>query len=86
MTPNATPASKILVDTTKPEVKDKDLLKPASPRKSEDGKSTAGSDASYDIVSGATSRTPGSPKEEKKDVASTVASVKEEESDEEDWE
>lgn len=29
----------------------------------------ADSDASYDIVSGATSRAPGSPKEEKKDVA-----------------
>ncbi|TKX24752.1 BSD domain-containing protein [Elsinoe australis] len=48
-----------------------------SPRRSneEDKKSTADSDASYDIVSGATSKTPSSPKESKK-----------EESDEEDWE
>jgi hypothetical protein len=29
----------------------------------------ADSDTSYDIVSGATSRAPGSPKEEKKDVS-----------------
>ncbi|PNS15110.1 BSD domain-containing protein [Sphaceloma murrayae] len=48
-----------------------------SPRRSneEDKKSTADSDASYDMVSGATSKTPSSPKESKKD-----------ESDEEDWE
>ncbi|KAK4549473.1 hypothetical protein LTR36_006470 [Oleoguttula mirabilis] len=45
-----------------------DLLKPSEPRRSnEDDKSVAGSDASYDIVSGTTSRTPSSPKEEKKE-------------------
>lgn len=61
------------------------LLKPRSPRRSdEDMKSVADSDASYDIVSGATSRAPGSPKEEKKDPVTEA--VKEEESDEEDWE
>ena len=47
-----------------------DLLKPKSPRRSheDESKSVADSDASYDIVSGATSRAAGSPKEEKKDV------------------
>jgi hypothetical protein len=53
-------------------------LKPAEPRKSNDQHSTAGSDASYDIVSGATSKTPGSP------TAAEMPKV--EESDEEDWE
>jgi hypothetical protein len=55
-----------------------DMLKPAQPRRSNDEKSVADSDASYDLVSGATSRAPGSPQEKKKAVA--------EESDEEDWE
>ncbi|KAF2439449.1 BSD-domain-containing protein [Karstenula rhodostoma CBS 690.94] len=55
-----------------------DTLKPAQPRRSNDEKSVADSDASYDLVSGATSRAPGSPQEKKKAVA--------EESDEEDWE
>ncbi|KAF2847515.1 hypothetical protein T440DRAFT_471030 [Plenodomus tracheiphilus IPT5] len=55
-------------------------LKPAQPRRSNDEKSVADSDASYDVVSGATSRAPGSPMTEKKKV------VEEEESDEEDWE
>ncbi|KAI7486745.1 BSD-domain-containing protein [Hortaea werneckii] len=54
-----------------------DLLKPKEPRRSTDDKSVADSDASYDIVSGATSRAAGSPKEEKKE--------KSEESDD-DWE
>jgi hypothetical protein len=52
-------------------------LKPfVEPRKSNDQHSQADSDASYDVVSGATSRTPGSPR---------VRTV-DEESDEEDWE
>lgn len=55
-----------------------DQLKPAEPRRSHDEKSVADSDASYDLVSGATSRAPGSPKEAKDKI--------EEESDEEDWE
>lgn len=44
-------------------------LKPSSPRRSheDEKRSVADSDASYDIVSGATSRAPGSPKEERKD-------------------
>lgn len=46
-----------------------DLLKPNEPRRStDDTKSVAGSDASYDIVSGATTRAAGSPKEEKREV------------------
>lgn len=61
-----------------------DGLKPA--RRSNDEKSVADSDASYDLVSGATSaapsRAPGSPKEGGKDGKDK----KEEESDEEDWE
>ncbi|KAI9712715.1 MAG: hypothetical protein M1820_001336 [Bogoriella megaspora] len=56
-----------------------DLLKPAEPRRSNDEKSQADSDASYDIVSGAPSRASGSPKERK-------AEPVKEESDEEDWE
>lgn len=51
---------------------------PAQPRRSNDEKSVADSDASYDLVSGATSRAPGSPQDKKKAVV--------EESDEEDWE
>lgn len=39
----------------------------------------ADSDASYDLVSGTTSRAPGSPQDKKKDAVA-------EESDEEDWE
>jgi hypothetical protein len=60
---------------------DNATLKPAEPRRSNDQGSTAGSDASYDIVSGATSRTPGSPS-----TSTTAEMPKVEESDEEDWE
>jgi hypothetical protein len=44
-------------------------LKVKSPRRSteDESKSVADSDTSYDVVSGATSRAPGSPKEEKKE-------------------
>ena len=56
--------------------KDETKPKTLKPRKSNDQNSQSGSDASYDIVSGASSRAPGSPKE-----AKTI-----EESDEEDWE
>ena len=55
---------------TKPEAP---LLKPTESRRSEEG-----SDASYDLVSGATSRAPGSPKEAK--------GRGNEEEEEEDWE
>lgn len=50
----------------------------------EDIKSVSSSDASYDMVSGTTSRATGSPKDEKSDK---IAAAKiDEESDEEDWE
>ncbi|KAF2792896.1 BSD-domain-containing protein [Melanomma pulvis-pyrius CBS 109.77] len=65
-------------ETLKPSDAEHDSLKPAQPRRSNDEKSVADSDASYDLVSGATSRAPGSPQDKKKAVA--------EESDEEDWE
>lgn len=62
-----------------------------SPRRSQDG-----SDASYDIVSGATTRTASSPKDEKEaevppagaktDGAASKVAVKKDDSDEEDWE
>jgi hypothetical protein len=59
-------------------------LKPAQPRRSNDEKSVADSDASYDVVSGATSRAPsrapGSPK------AKVEAKKAVEESDDDDWE
>ena len=53
-------------------------LKPTEPRRSQDGHSQADSDASYDLVSGATSRAPGSPKEGRV--------KKEDDEEEEDWE
>lgn len=56
------------------------LLKPSEPRKSNDEKSQAGSDASYDVVgatSGVPSQAPSSPKESRK---------ADDDSDEEDWE
>lgn len=55
---------------------DDKLLKPAESRKSHDEKSQADSDASYDVVSGAPSRAPNSPKESRKG----------DDSEEEDWE
>lgn len=67
--------------TIKPET-DADKLKPAQPRRSNDEKSVADSDASYDVVSGATSRAPGSPKEQK----GGKKKVEEEESEDDDWE
>lgn len=64
-----------------------DNLKPSESRRSNDQQSQADSDASYDLVSGATSRTPGSPKETN-NAPAAVAGAKpaEDSSDEEDWE
>ena len=60
-------------------------LKPTDPRRSNDQQSQPDSDASYDLVSGATSavpsQAPGSPRQVKK-----VAGVEESEEEEEDWE
>ncbi|KAL8938721.1 MAG: hypothetical protein Q9216_003736 [Gyalolechia sp. 2 TL-2023] len=65
----------------------KDSLKPSdtAPRRSQDQHSQPDSDASYDLVSGATSRAPGSPKEER---GTEIKETKKEESDEDepDWE
>ncbi|KAI9873616.1 MAG: hypothetical protein M1830_010799 [Pleopsidium flavum] len=66
-----------------------DSLKPNEPRRSNDQNSQPDSDASYDLISGATSRAPGSPKEEKekeKEKEKRKKDVVAEESDEEDWE
>ena len=60
-----------------------DTLKPSEPRKSQDQHSQPDSDASYDLVSGATSRAPPSPREEKKDPG---GKKDEEEEEEDDWE
>lgn len=65
-------------ETLKPAIDDT-LLKPTQPRRSNDEKSLTDSEASYDLVSGTSSRAPGSPKDNKKEVIA-------EESDEEDWE
>jgi hypothetical protein len=80
-TPNLAASTKTLKPDTPPAPADDDSLKPtdARPRRSNDEKSVADSDASYDLVSGATSRAPGSPQDRKKDAVA-------EESDEEDWE
>ncbi|KAK2754275.1 hypothetical protein FQN54_007155 [Arachnomyces sp. PD_36] len=67
---------------------DNNSLKPGESRASNDLNSQADSDASYDLVSGATSRAPGSPKEKDQSAASTgkTLDVNVEDSDEEDWE
>ncbi|KAI4726307.1 BSD-domain-containing protein [Aureobasidium sp. EXF-10728] len=57
---------------------------PSPPHHEEETKSVSSSDASYDIVSGTTSRAAGSPKDEKSEVK--AAAKIDEESDEEDWE
>ncbi|KAL2017162.1 hypothetical protein VTK56DRAFT_2531 [Thermocarpiscus australiensis] len=65
--------------TIQPPAASQGLLKPSEPRRSNDEKSQAGSEASYDVVgaaSGVPSQAPNSPKE----------SRKVDDSDEEDWE
>ncbi|GAB7330669.1 hypothetical protein MBLNU13_g02236t1 [Cladosporium sp. NU13] len=64
-------ASASTTTLTQPASTADDTLKVKSPRRSteEESKSVADSDTSYDIVSGATSRAPGSPKDEKKDAS-----------------
>ncbi|KAI9650859.1 hypothetical protein NHQ30_000894 [Ciborinia camelliae] len=66
-------------------------LKPAEPRKSNDEKSQADSDGSYDVVgaaSGAPSRAPNSPKEKEKGTGAKKDGQSEgdDDSEEEDWE
>ncbi|PYI12737.1 BSD-domain-containing protein [Aspergillus sclerotiicarbonarius CBS 121057] len=53
--------------TATPTPTDKDTPKPTEPRRSNDQQSQPDSESSYDLVSGATSRTPASPKEKPKD-------------------
>ena len=76
-TPRAKQVQRVL-ETQTTGSSETDTLRP-EPRRSHDEKSVADSDASYDLVSGATSRAPGSPKEEKRPP-------KNDDSDEEDWE
>ena len=61
-----------------------DLLKPSEGRRSNEN-SVADSDASYDLVSGQTSRTPGSPTLEKENGKKKHLSATDQ-SDDEDWE
>ncbi|KAF1850340.1 BSD-domain-containing protein [Cucurbitaria berberidis CBS 394.84] len=60
-----------------------ELLKPAQPRRSNDEKSVADSDASYDLVSGATSKAPGSPQQVQVKKKGVAEESEEEDSDEE---
>lgn len=62
-----------------------ETLKATEHRSSNDQQSQADSDASYDLVSGATSRAPSSPRQREKS-ASTSAAKPDDDSDEEDWE
>ncbi|MCJ1436030.1 hypothetical protein MMC27_005408 [Xylographa pallens] len=86
---NATSASTLTASTTiaptssaeETSTTETDTLKPNEPRKSQDQHSQPDSDASYDLVSGATSQAPPSPREDKKDHAE-----KNDDDEEEDWE
>ncbi|MCJ1417350.1 hypothetical protein MMC32_003693 [Xylographa parallela] len=86
---NATSASTLTASTTiaptssaeETSTAETDTLKPNEPRKSQDQHSQPDSDASYDLVSGATSQAPPSPREDKKDHAD-----KNDDDEEEDWE
>lgn len=70
--PTASQSSSVTLH--KPSEEQSALRPGAEPRRSEEG-----SDASYDLVSGATSRAPGTPKEAK-------SSEKKDDDEEEDWE
>ncbi|RMJ25144.1 BSD domain protein [Aspergillus sp. HF37] len=72
--PNIPPST----STTAQNTAENTLLKPRESRRSNDQQSQPDSESSYDVVSGATSHTPASPKEK--------SPVKADESDEEDWE
>ncbi|MCJ1282350.1 hypothetical protein MMC26_001673 [Xylographa opegraphella] len=86
---NATSASTLTASTTIPpkssatetSTAETDTLKPNEPRKSQDQHSQPDSDASYDLVSGATSQAPPSPRDDKSDHA-----CKNDDDEEEDWE
>ncbi|RLL99604.1 hypothetical protein CFD26_106995 [Aspergillus turcosus] len=76
----STPQVKTNETTQTPTVDKSKLLKPDEPRRSNDQQSQPDSESSYDLVSGNTSRAPGSPKEK-----SPTAAAKDDDSDE-DWE
>ncbi|KAL2373264.1 hypothetical protein RJ035_000377 [Blastomyces gilchristii] len=64
-----------------------DTLRVAEPRCSNDQQSQADSDASYDVVSGAPSRAPNSPRESGMPAPTSSSAAKaDDDSDEEDWE
>ncbi|KAL4919876.1 hypothetical protein BDW62DRAFT_199296 [Aspergillus aurantiobrunneus] len=65
-TPQVSDKVKAKDATTQPSA-DPNALKPTEPRRSNDQVSQTDSESSYDLVSGATSRTPASPKEKSKD-------------------
>jgi hypothetical protein len=69
------------VNTSGSDASAKDTKKPDAPRRSNDQQSQPDSESSYDVVSGATSHTPGSPHEK---VVTTAS--KPDESEEDDWE
>ena len=73
------PASSTTIHKTQEVPGEPPSLKPNESRRSEDMHSQPGSDASYDLVSGATSRAPGSPKEAR-------SGEKKDDDEEEDWE
>ncbi|KAH0257943.1 BSD-domain-containing protein, partial [Aureobasidium melanogenum] len=83
-TKEKTPVPATTAAATTPSTTKEKLEAPAAQQHEEETKSVSSSDASYDMVSGTTSRATGSPKDEKSDK---IAAAKiDEESDEEDWE
>ncbi|KAL8640216.1 MAG: hypothetical protein Q9228_002836 [Teloschistes exilis] len=80
------PAATTTTEASKPVEKNSDSLRPANgSRRSQDQHSQPDSDASYDLVSGATSRAPGSPKDERGLEVKDGKKV-ESDDDEPDWE
>ncbi|KAH8427597.1 BSD domain-containing protein [Aspergillus melleus] len=66
-TPQGKPTKPTEAQSSAPATEKNSLLKPNEPRRSNDQQSQADSESSYDVVSGATSRTPASPKDKSKD-------------------
>ncbi|KAI9046359.1 BSD domain protein [Aspergillus affinis] len=66
-TPQGKPNKPTEAQSSAPTTEKNNLLKPNEPRRSNDQQSQADSESSYDVVSGATSRTPASPKDKNKD-------------------
>ncbi|KAI4196455.1 MAG: hypothetical protein LQ350_006550 [Teloschistes chrysophthalmus] len=80
------PAATTTTEGTKPLETNSDSLRPTNgSRRSQDQHSQPDSDASYDLVSGATSRAPGSPKDERGPEMKDGKKV-ESDDDEPDWE